>query len=205
MFAHLQYKHYAHPEIEEIVIWTDGCTYQNRNTNLANSLLDLAIKRGVKIVQKYLVVAQSKGSWLVIFTSPMIMYQPDWNPHLMLWSRCRMMKWWSLMVAILAAFVLERRLEILPCTTSGPSSSSLLAQSNSSWSSQRRQPGKNCHNESPFLKSHSHGYAISKNSCQSRKGSTTTSNQWSQCYLHGHIHFMTICHTTTIKQYDITA
>ena len=49
----------AHPEIEGIVIWSDGCTYQNRNTNLANNLLDLAIKR-VKIVQKYLVVGHTQ-------------------------------------------------------------------------------------------------------------------------------------------------
>ncbi|CAB3985083.1 Hypothetical predicted protein [Paramuricea clavata] len=59
------YKHFsevldAHPEIEEIVIWSDGFTYQNRNTNLANSLLDLAIKCGVKIVQKYLVVGHTQ-------------------------------------------------------------------------------------------------------------------------------------------------
>jgi hypothetical protein len=65
MFAHLQYKHFselldAHPEIEEIIIWSDGCTYQNRNVNLANSLLDLAMKRGVKIYQKYLVVGHTQ-------------------------------------------------------------------------------------------------------------------------------------------------
>lgn len=65
MFAHLQYTHFsetldAHPEIEEIIIWSDGCTYQNRNSNLANSLLHLAIKRGVKIVQKYLVVGHTQ-------------------------------------------------------------------------------------------------------------------------------------------------
>ena len=86
VFAYLQYKHFstvldAHPEIEEIIIWSDGCTYQNRNTCLANSLLDLAIKFGKKIVQKYMVVGHTQmevdsmhatiESWLVIFTSPM--------------------------------------------------------------------------------------------------------------------------------------
>ncbi len=65
MFAHLQYKHFselldAHPEIKEIIIWSDGCTYQNRNITLANSLLDLAIRRDVKIVQKYLVVGHTQ-------------------------------------------------------------------------------------------------------------------------------------------------
>ena len=65
MFAYLQYQHFcdvldAHPEIKEVIIWSDGCTYQNRNTNLANSLLHLAITRGVKIVQKYLVVGHTQ-------------------------------------------------------------------------------------------------------------------------------------------------
>ena len=65
MFAHLQYKHFsevldAHPEIEEIIIWSDGCSYQNRNVNLANSYIDLAKKHGVKIFQKYLVVGHTQ-------------------------------------------------------------------------------------------------------------------------------------------------
>ena len=65
IFAYLQYKHFsdildAHPEIKEVIIWSDGCTYQNRNATLANALLDLAIKRGVKIVQKYLVVGHTQ-------------------------------------------------------------------------------------------------------------------------------------------------
>jgi hypothetical protein len=65
IFSYLQYKHFAdvldaHPEIKEIIIWSDGCTYQNRNTNLANSLLHLAMERGVRIVQKYLVVGHTQ-------------------------------------------------------------------------------------------------------------------------------------------------
>ena len=65
MFAYLQFKHFSdvlddHPEIKKIIIWSDGCTYQNRNTNLANSLLDLAMKQGIHIEQKYLVVGHTQ-------------------------------------------------------------------------------------------------------------------------------------------------
>lgn len=60
MFAHLQYKHFSevldcHPEIEEIIVWSAGCSYQNRNVTLSNSYIALAKKYGVKISQKYLV------------------------------------------------------------------------------------------------------------------------------------------------------
>ncbi len=65
IFAHLQYKHFsqvldAHPEIEELIVWSDGCTYQNRNVNLANAYIDLAKNRGVQITQKYLVVGHTQ-------------------------------------------------------------------------------------------------------------------------------------------------
>ena len=45
----------CHPEIEEIIVWSDGCSYQNRNVTLSNSYIALAKKYGVKITQKYLV------------------------------------------------------------------------------------------------------------------------------------------------------
>ena len=65
IFAHLQYKHFsqvldAHPETEELIVWSDGCTYQNRNVNLANAYIDLAKNRGVQITQKYLVVGHTQ-------------------------------------------------------------------------------------------------------------------------------------------------
>lgn len=37
-----------------IVIYSDGCTYQNRNNIMANGLLNISIEHGVTITQKYL-------------------------------------------------------------------------------------------------------------------------------------------------------
>ena len=39
---------------DEIILWSDGCCYQNRNCVLTNALLNLAMKCGIVIVQKYL-------------------------------------------------------------------------------------------------------------------------------------------------------
>ncbi|XP_060062917.1 toll-like receptor 4 [Ylistrum balloti] len=41
-------------EIKTVVLYSDGCTYQNRNTVLANALSKLAKERGLTILQKYL-------------------------------------------------------------------------------------------------------------------------------------------------------
>ncbi|CAH1989986.1 unnamed protein product [Acanthoscelides obtectus] len=38
----------------QIILWSDGCGYQNRNATLANGLYNLTLERGVTIVQKYL-------------------------------------------------------------------------------------------------------------------------------------------------------
>lgn len=38
-----------------IVIYSDGCTYQNRNSIMANALLNLVITKDLEIIQKYLV------------------------------------------------------------------------------------------------------------------------------------------------------
>ncbi|CAB4034542.1 Hypothetical predicted protein, partial [Paramuricea clavata] len=59
------YKHFSgvlecHPEIEEIIVWSDGCGSQNRNVTLSNSYIALAKKYGVKITQKYLVVGHTQ-------------------------------------------------------------------------------------------------------------------------------------------------
>ena len=41
-------------KIKELVIFSDGCTYQNRNVVLANALLKLSIERNIVVTQKYL-------------------------------------------------------------------------------------------------------------------------------------------------------
>ena len=60
VFAYLQYKHFDKilsdsPEIKELVVWSDGYGYQNRNAIVANMYSSLARKHGVTIYQKYLV------------------------------------------------------------------------------------------------------------------------------------------------------
>lgn len=41
-------------EGDEIILWSDGCTYQNRNSVLSNALLNFAMKRYVTVIQKFL-------------------------------------------------------------------------------------------------------------------------------------------------------
>lgn len=65
VFAHLQYRHFEgviknHPEVKEIVVWSDGCGYQNRNANVANAFSELARKYRVLITQKYLVAGHTQ-------------------------------------------------------------------------------------------------------------------------------------------------
>lgn len=45
---------YCLPKAMPIVIYSDGCTYQNRNNIVANALLNLSIEHNVSITQKYL-------------------------------------------------------------------------------------------------------------------------------------------------------
>ena len=40
--------------IKEVTLYSDGCTYQNRNALMSNALLSLAIKKKVTLYQKYL-------------------------------------------------------------------------------------------------------------------------------------------------------
>ncbi|MES9905049.1 MAG: hypothetical protein ABW168_20530 [Sedimenticola sp.] len=40
--------------VKEIIIYSDGCCYQNRNVGLSNTLLKLAVDKHVTITQKYL-------------------------------------------------------------------------------------------------------------------------------------------------------
>ena len=42
------------PHIEEVIIFSDGCCYQNRNVTLSNALEHTAMKNIVIITQKYL-------------------------------------------------------------------------------------------------------------------------------------------------------
>lgn len=43
-----------------ITIFSDGCTYQNRNVILANALLDYSVKNNIEIVQKFLEVGHTQ-------------------------------------------------------------------------------------------------------------------------------------------------
>lgn len=48
------------PECNRIVIYTDGCGYQNRNAVMSNALLNFAVKNKVFIEQKYLEVGHTQ-------------------------------------------------------------------------------------------------------------------------------------------------
>lgn len=41
-------------DVKDVVIWTDGCTAQNRNSIVSNALHRLAIDKNITITQKYL-------------------------------------------------------------------------------------------------------------------------------------------------------
>jgi len=43
------------PENGETTSWSDGCTYQNRNSTIANALLSVSMRKKITIYQKYLV------------------------------------------------------------------------------------------------------------------------------------------------------
>ena len=65
VFAYLQYQHFvkilkAQPTIKKIIVWSDGCTYQNRNTPLSNVYLHLAKEYDIVIEQKFLVVGHTQ-------------------------------------------------------------------------------------------------------------------------------------------------
>lgn len=65
VFAYLQYHHFEtlvlkNTNLQELVIWSDGCGYQNRNVNVANIYSDLARKHGFTIVQKFLVTGRTQ-------------------------------------------------------------------------------------------------------------------------------------------------
>lgn len=65
VFAHLQFKHFesvleANSNIKKVIVWSDGCGYQNRCCTIANAYLDLAMKHDVTIEQKFLVAGHTQ-------------------------------------------------------------------------------------------------------------------------------------------------
>lgn len=48
-----------HSPLKKIIIWSDGCSYQNRNVKLSNALLDICIQKDILIEQKYLEVGHT--------------------------------------------------------------------------------------------------------------------------------------------------
>ena len=49
----------SHSTINEVIIWSDGCNYQNRCKELSNALLFLAVHFKVTILRKYLEVGHT--------------------------------------------------------------------------------------------------------------------------------------------------
>uniref|UniRef100_A0A6P7GZV6 Uncharacterized protein LOC114348544 n=1 Tax=Diabrotica virgifera virgifera TaxID=50390 RepID=A0A6P7GZV6_DIAVI len=43
-----------------IILWSDGCAYQNRNVNMSNGLLEIAMEKNIIIEQKYLEVGHTQ-------------------------------------------------------------------------------------------------------------------------------------------------
>ena len=54
-FTHFKEYLLENPTVETLIVWSDGCGYQNRNTRLSNALLELAQLTNVTIIQKYLI------------------------------------------------------------------------------------------------------------------------------------------------------
>ena len=46
------------PSLNEIILWSDGCTYQNRCNILSSALVSLAVTHNITIYHKYLEVGQ---------------------------------------------------------------------------------------------------------------------------------------------------
>lgn len=54
IFKHLENYLKLHPRTKQIILYSDGCGYQNRNNCLANTLLHLATTKNIIIEQKFL-------------------------------------------------------------------------------------------------------------------------------------------------------
>ena len=60
MFGWLHHRHFSqylakNPSVKKLVIYSDGCGYQNKCSSVANCFLQLALEQGITIEQKYLV------------------------------------------------------------------------------------------------------------------------------------------------------
>ena len=65
IFAYLQYNHFktyfeANTQVKTLIIWSDGCGYQNKNCILSNAYLHLAKDIGITIIQKFLTVGHTQ-------------------------------------------------------------------------------------------------------------------------------------------------
>lgn len=59
-FAYIQYTHFksikeSKDDLQELIIWSDGCCYQNKNSTPSNMYLYLSCEMKTIITQKYLV------------------------------------------------------------------------------------------------------------------------------------------------------
>lgn len=59
LLSYLEQQVQQHPQIKEIIIWSDGCCAQNRNVVLSNALLHFCITHDVTVIQKYFVTGHS--------------------------------------------------------------------------------------------------------------------------------------------------
>ena len=65
MFAYLDYHHFeqyikSHPNITHYIIWSDNCSYQNKNVTLSNMFFHLVRTYNVTIDQKYLLTGHTQ-------------------------------------------------------------------------------------------------------------------------------------------------
>lgn len=60
VLKHLKTQLLKHPHIHHIVMYSDGCSYQNRNVVLSNALLSLCVEKDITIEHKYLVVGHTQ-------------------------------------------------------------------------------------------------------------------------------------------------
>lgn len=52
-YSMLSLPHYEN--VTELIVWSDGCNYQNRSAQVADSFLDFAVSRGITVTQKFFV------------------------------------------------------------------------------------------------------------------------------------------------------
>ena len=70
MFGYLHHNHFsryldANPDVSIVVIWSDGYGYQNKCVTIANSLLQLVVKKKAPIEQKFLTAGHTQMHSLI--------------------------------------------------------------------------------------------------------------------------------------------